>query len=97
MTSPFRANLLDGKVAFIAGGTSGINLGIAKRMAELGANVAVVGRNPEKAANAAAEIGHDAIGLSADVRDFGAIRGALEQTRNQFGPLDIVVSHFFHH
>ena len=92
MTSPFKDNLLEGKVVFIAGGTSGINLGIAKRMAQLGAQVAVCGRNPEKAANAAREIGRDALGLSADVRDFGAIRGALEQTRNRFGPLDIVVS-----
>ncbi len=92
MTSPFKDGLLEGKVAFVAGGTSGINLGIAKRMAGLGAKVAVVGRNPEKAANAAAEIGHDAIGLSADVRDFGLIRGAMEQTCDKFGPLDIVIS-----
>ncbi len=92
MTSPFKDGLLDGKVAFIAGGTSGINLGIAKRMAELGARVAVLGRNPEKAAAAAAEIGHDAIGLTADVRDYGAIRGAMEDVRARFGPMDIVVS-----
>ena len=70
---------LDGKVAFIAGGTSGINLGIARRMAQLGAKVAVLGRNPEKAANAAAEIGCAAIGLTADVRDYGAIRAAMEE------------------
>ncbi len=92
MTSPFRDGIFEGKVAFVAGGTSGINLGMAKRLAELGAKVAVCGRNPEKAQNAAAEIGHDAIGLSADVRDYGAIRGAMEQVRNQFGPLDIVIS-----
>ena len=44
----FKDNLLEGKVAFVAGGTSGINLGIAKRYAQLGAKVAVCGRNPEK-------------------------------------------------
>ena len=90
--SAFKDSLLAGKTAFIAGGTSGINLGIAKRYAELGAKVAVAGRNPEKAANAAAEIGHGAIGLSCDVRDFAATRAALEATVAQFGKLDIVIS-----
>jgi NAD(P)-dependent dehydrogenase (short-subunit alcohol dehydrogenase family) len=88
----FRDGLLDGKVAFIAGGTSGINLGIAKRFAAFGAKVAVCGRDPDKATRAAGEIGHGAIGLSADVRDFGAIRGALERTASEFGALDIVVA-----
>ncbi|MDB5447452.1 MAG: short-chain dehydrogenase [Phenylobacterium sp.] len=90
--SAFKDNLLAGKTAFVAGGTSGINLGIAKRLAELGAKVAVAGRNPEKAQNAAAEIGAGAIGLSADVRDYAAIRGAMEQVAETFGKLDIVVS-----
>jgi NAD(P)-dependent dehydrogenase (short-subunit alcohol dehydrogenase family) len=88
----FRDGLFEGKVAFVAGGTSGINLGIAKRFAALGAKVAVCGRDPEKAARAAGEIGEDALGMSADVRDFGAIRGALEQARSDFGPLDFVVA-----
>jgi NAD(P)-dependent dehydrogenase (short-subunit alcohol dehydrogenase family) len=90
--SAFKDNLLAGKTAFIAGGTSGINLGIAKRYAELGAKVAVAGRNPEKAAAAAAEIGHGAIGLSCDVRDYAQIRAALEETKDKLGPLDIVIS-----
>ena len=90
--SPFRDGLLEGKVAFVAGGPSGLHLGIAKRYAQLGAKVAVCGRNPEKAANAAAEIGEGALGLSADVRDYGAIRAAMEEVRGRLGPMDIVVS-----
>jgi NAD(P)-dependent dehydrogenase (short-subunit alcohol dehydrogenase family) len=90
--SAFRDDLLAGKTAFVAGGTSGINLGIARRYAELGAKVAVAGRNPEKARNAAAEIGHGAIGLAADVRDYAAIRGVMEQVAERFGAIDIVVS-----
>ena len=90
--SAFKENLLAGKTAFIAGGTSGINLGIAKRLAELGANVAVVGRNLEKAQAAAVAIGHGALGLAADVRDYAVIRDAMEQVVAAFGKLDIVVS-----
>lgn len=92
MTSPFKDGLFDNKVVFVAGGTSGINLGIARRFAELGARVAVLGRNPEKAANAAAQIGRGAIGLTADVRDYGAITAAMRDVHGRFGPLDVVVS-----
>lgn len=90
MPSPFRDDLFAGKVAFVAGGTSGINLGIAARFASLGAKVAILGRNPEKA-NAAAE-GIGALALTADVRDFGATRSAMERVRDELGPMDIVVS-----
>jgi NAD(P)-dependent dehydrogenase (short-subunit alcohol dehydrogenase family) len=90
--SAFKDNLMAGKTAFVAGGTSGINLGIAKRFAALGARVAVAGRNPDKARNAAAEIGPDALGLSADVRDYAAIRAAMEQVVEAHGMMDIVVS-----
>ena len=62
--SAFKDGLFAGRSVFVAGGTSGINLGIAQRFAALGAKVGVVGRNPEKAANAAASIGNGAIGLS---------------------------------
>ena len=74
--SAFRDGLLEGKVAFVAGGTSGINLGIAKRFASLGAHVAVCGRDPDKAVRAAEAIGHHALGLSADVREI--VTRALE-------------------
>jgi NAD(P)-dependent dehydrogenase (short-subunit alcohol dehydrogenase family) len=88
----FNGQLFANKSAFIAGGTSGINLGIARRFAQLGARVAVVGRNPEKAAAAAATIGEGALGLSCDVRDYSATRAAMETACRKFGGLDIVVS-----
>lgn len=90
--SAFKDDLLAGKTAFVAGGTSGINLGIARRFAEFGARVAVAGRNPEKAAQAAASIGPDALGLSCDVRNYDAIRGGLEEAAGKLGKFDIVVS-----
>lgn len=91
---PFRTDLLAGKTAFIAGGTSGINLGIAKRFAGLGARVAVAGRNPEKAEGAAREIGGTdiALGLSCDVRIYQSVEEALQKAVDAFGKLDIVIS-----
>src|SRR3546814_19384451 len=88
----FRDNLFAGKTVFGAGGTSGINLGIAKRFADLGAKVAVAGRDPDKAARAAADIGAGAIGLSSDVRDYAAIRPVMARFAGALGPLDIVSS-----
>jgi NAD(P)-dependent dehydrogenase (short-subunit alcohol dehydrogenase family) len=90
--SAFNDGLMADRTVFVAGGTSGINLGIAKRFAELGARVAVAGRNPEKAKAAADSIGAGALGLSADVRDYAAIRAVMEQAASELGPLDVVVS-----
>lgn len=93
--SSFTADALAHKVAFVAGGTSGINLGIAQRLAAHGARVVVMGRNPDKAAGAAATItaaGGQALGLAADVRDYTAMEAALQRTVDHFGPIDIVIS-----
>jgi NAD(P)-dependent dehydrogenase (short-subunit alcohol dehydrogenase family) len=90
--SAFKDGILKGKVAFVAGGTSGINLGIAKRLAELGARVAVAGRSPEKAQIAASAIGNSAKGYSCDVRDYTAARAVMEAIVADWGKMDIVIS-----
>ena len=94
-SSVFAPDLLRGKVAFIAGGTSGINLRIAQCYATAGARVALVGRDPDKSDGAAASIranGGDAIGLSADVRDFSALDAAFDAVYARWGEIDIVLA-----
>jgi NAD(P)-dependent dehydrogenase (short-subunit alcohol dehydrogenase family) len=83
----FRDDILAGKRAFITGGTSGINLAIAERFIEAGAEVTVLGRDPDKAARAAAGLGPRAHAAVADVRDYAALAAALAST----GPIDILV------
>ncbi|BDP40271.1 short-chain dehydrogenase [Deinococcus aetherius] len=91
----FRPDLLRGKHALITGGGSGINLGIARSFAAHGCAVTILGRNPEKAQNAARSIeeaGGRALGVSADVRDFAALQAAAQAGVDAFGPLDIVLA-----
>ncbi|WP_269713816.1 SDR family oxidoreductase [Caulobacter sp. NIBR2454] len=95
MNDAFKPGLLAGKTAFVAGGTSGINLAIAERFAEQGANVAVISRSQDKVDAAVAGLkgrGHTAVGFSADVRDYAAVEAALKGTHEAFGEIDIVLS-----
>lgn len=92
MQSPFRDDLLKDKTAFITGGTSGINLAIAQRLARAGAKVAVLGRNAEKAKAAAETLGPDGLWFSADVRDFGSVATAMAEAAKKFGEFDILVN-----
>jgi NAD(P)-dependent dehydrogenase (short-subunit alcohol dehydrogenase family) len=92
--SIFRDSLLAGKVAVVTGGGSGINLGIAKRFAEHGAKVVLIGRKQEKLDAAVAEIvaaGGTAMGLSADVRDYSALESVFAKTKEAYGEVDVLV------
>ena len=95
MTSSIKDQALAGKVAFVAGGSSGINLGVAQQFARAGARVALISRSADKIAAAAKTItdeGFEAIGIVADVRDYAAVEASLRQTVEAFGKIDIVLS-----
>ena len=87
---------LGNRNVLISGGTSGINLGIAKVLAGAGANVCVFGRDADKARAAAAEIDTSGpgatLGLAADVRDEVFVAKVVEQAVDAWGELDIVIA-----
>lgn len=95
MQSIFRDRLLDGKVALVTGGGSGINLAIAERFAEHGATVVLVGRTKEKldaAVEAIGKAGGKAFAEPLDVRDFPALEAACARTAERFGGIDVVLN-----
>lgn len=80
---------------FVAGGTSGINLGIADGFAEAGARVAVMSRSAERVKAAERELarhGGAVLGLVGDVRDMDQVRAAMAEAHSAFGDFDVVVS-----
>ena len=83
------------RVVFVAGGTSGINLGIAHAFARRGAHVAVISRSPEKVAAATTDLkkhGTKVFGAAADVRDVPAVSGALKDAHAALGNFDVLIS-----
>lgn len=84
-----------GKNAFVAGGSSGINLAIADALAAAGANVAILSRQQVKIDAALEQLsrrGQRALGFAADVRDAAAVQSAMEEAARAFGPIDVLIS-----
>jgi NAD(P)-dependent dehydrogenase (short-subunit alcohol dehydrogenase family) len=81
---------LDGKVAVVTGGGSGIGRGIANGLHAFGAQVAIWERDPDTSASAADEV--DGLSVPTDVRDADQVEAALTATTDRFGTVDILVN-----
>ena len=83
---------LSGKVALVTGGTSGIGLATAKKLAGEGASVFIVGRRKSELDRAVAEIGGNVHGMRADVANLGELDQLYAVIAAGAGALDIVVA-----
>ncbi|MPM73832.1 Glucose 1-dehydrogenase 1 [bioreactor metagenome] len=86
---------LEGKIAFVTGGGSGIGAATAERFAEEGATVVICGRRKQPLEEVVARIkaaGGSAEAIVADVGNEAQFVGALEQTAKKHGSLDILVN-----
>jgi NAD(P)-dependent dehydrogenase (short-subunit alcohol dehydrogenase family) len=83
---------LNGKVALVTGAARGIGYETARQLHMRGASVAVVDIDADEAREAAERIGERAIGIATDVTDHSAVMGAVAETVERFGGLDIVVA-----
>jgi NAD(P)-dependent dehydrogenase (short-subunit alcohol dehydrogenase family) len=81
---------LDGKIALVTGGNSGIGLATAKQFVNEGAYVFITGRREPELAVAAKEIGRNVTGVQGDVSNLGDLDRLFAQIKRDKGKLDIV-------
>lgn len=95
MSKVFNRDILQGKVAFVTGGGTGITGGVARAFAEHGAKLAITSRKednlvPQK--QYIEENGGECLAVVADVREYETVENALKQTLDHYGRIDIVVN-----
>jgi NAD(P)-dependent dehydrogenase (short-subunit alcohol dehydrogenase family) len=81
---------LEGKVAVVTGGNSGIGLATAKRLQEEGARVAIAGRSQQTLADAAKAIGNGVVALQADVSKLSDIDKLYAEVSRKLGKIDVL-------
>lgn len=81
---------LDGKVALVTGGNSGIGLAAAKRLREEGARVAISGRNQKTLDEAVKSLGSDVLAVNADVSKAAELDKLFAAITKKFGKIDVL-------
>lgn len=82
---------MTGKTVMITGASRGIGAAAARSFAEAGANVVLLARSEAEITALAAEIGTNALAIRCDVADFAAVSGAVAQTVERFGAVDVYI------
>ena len=83
-------NKLEGKIALVTGGNSGIGLATAKQFVNEGAYVFITGRREQELAAAVKDIGRNVTGVQGDVANLGDLDRLFGQIKREKGKLDIV-------
>ena len=81
---------LDGKVAVVTGGNSGIGLATAKRLQQEGAKVAISGRSKKTLDEAVSAIGNGVLAIQADVAKLGDLDNLYTEVSKKMGKIDVL-------
>jgi len=81
---------LEGKIALVTGGNSGIGLATAKQFVNEGAYVFITGRREPELARAVKEIGRNVTAVQGDVSDLGDLDRLFARVKREKGKLDVV-------
>jgi NAD(P)-dependent dehydrogenase (short-subunit alcohol dehydrogenase family) len=81
---------LEGKVAVVTGGNSGIGLATAKRLQEEGARVAISGRSKQTLADAVKTIGNGVVAVQSDVAKLSDIDKLFTEVSEKLGKIDVL-------
>jgi NAD(P)-dependent dehydrogenase (short-subunit alcohol dehydrogenase family) len=81
---------LEGKIAVVTGGNSGIGLATAKLLRQEGAKVAISGRHQDTLSSAKKEIGGETLAIRSDVSKPGDLDAFFSKVAEAFGKIDVV-------